>query len=123
MDPNIAPLPNDSPSPTMAAALRARVVDSADRVFLRFDEASWTFTEAHREACRYANLFLGHRDATRPFHVGVLMDNVPEFVFTQAGCALAGATLVGLNPTRTGEFLARELNGRWLEIRPCHQLR
>lgn len=109
MDSNTAPLPSASPSPTMGAALRARAVDSADRVFLRCDDARWTFVETFREACRYANLFLRHRDATRPFHVGVLMDNLPEFVFTQSGCALAGAALIGLNPTRTGEFLARDI--------------
>ncbi|HUI27780.1 MAG TPA: AMP-binding protein [Candidatus Kryptonia bacterium] len=109
MDSNTAPLPNAAPAPTMAAALRARVADSADRVFLRFDDARWTFAETYRVACRYANLFLRHRDVSRPFHVGVLMDNLPEFIFTQSGCALAGAALVGLNPTRTGEFLARDI--------------
>jgi len=99
----------DGPSPTMAAALRARAHDSADRVLLRFREQAWTFAATHREACRYANLFLRQRDATRPFHVGVLMDNLPAFLFTEFGCALAGAALVGLNPTRTGGFLARDV--------------
>jgi len=47
--------------------------------------------------------------AGRPFHVGVLMDNLPAFVFAELGCGLAGAALVGLNPTRTGGFLARDL--------------
>ena len=35
-----------------------------------------------------------------PFHVGVLLENVPEFVFWLGGAALAGATVVGINPTR-----------------------
>jgi len=109
VDSNTAPLPNAAPSPTMGAALRARAMDSGDRVFLRFEDASWSYAQTLREACRYANVFLSHRDSTRPFHVGVLMDNLPEFVFTQSGCALAGAALVGLNPTRTGEFLARDI--------------
>ncbi len=109
MDTQSAQLPLAAPAPTMGAALRARAADSADRVFLRSGAASWTFAEAYRTACRYANLFLRLRDAGRPFHVGVLMDNVPAFVFAELGCGLAGATLVGLNPTRTGEFLARDL--------------
>ena len=29
----------------VAAAMRARAADSADRVFLRFDDARWTFAE------------------------------------------------------------------------------
>ena len=95
--------------PTLAAALRARVADSAERRFLRFEAETWTFADAFREACRYANLFLKVRDPGRPFHVGVLMDNVPAFVFAELGCGLAGAALVGLNPTRTGPFLARDV--------------
>lgn len=109
MDPATAQLPSTPPSPTMAAALRARLADSAGRVGLRFEEANWTFAQVFHEACRFANLFLRLRVPDRPFHVGVLMDNVPAFVFSEFGCALAGATLVGLNPTRTGAFLGRDV--------------
>jgi fatty-acyl-CoA synthase len=94
----------------MAAALRSRAAECGEHVFLRFEEASWTFAETYREACRFANLFLRLRDTERPFHVGVLMDNVPAFVFAELGCALGRATLVGLNPTRTGPFLARDVH-------------
>ena len=102
-------MPPAAPSPTLAAALRDRAADSAERVFLRFEDATWTFAETYGEACRYANVFLQRRDPARPFHVGALMENLPAFVFTQFGCALAGAALVGLNPTRTGGFLARDI--------------
>jgi fatty-acyl-CoA synthase len=44
-----------------------------------------------------------------PFHVGVLLENVPEYVFLLGGAALAGATVVGINPTRRGEELARDV--------------
>ncbi len=98
-----------APPPTVAEALRARATDSGARVFLRADDAQWTFAAAYREACRYANLFLARR-ADGPFHIGVLMDNLPAFVFAELGCALAGATLVGLNPTRTGSALARDVD-------------
>jgi fatty-acyl-CoA synthase len=109
MDLHSTPLPPETPFPTLAEALRVRVADSAARVFLRFEDRSWTFVETYREACRYANLFSRVRDTSRPFHVGLLMDNLPEFVFAELGCGLAGATLVGLNPTRTGAFLARDI--------------
>ena len=44
-----------------------------------------------------------------PFHVGVLLDNVPEFVFLLFGASLAGATVIGINPTRRGEELAADI--------------
>ena len=44
-----------------------------------------------------------------PFHVALLMDNVPEFVFWMGGAALAGAVMVGGNPTHRGDELARDL--------------
>ncbi|MBI4515776.1 MAG: AMP-binding protein [Deltaproteobacteria bacterium] len=109
MDSVTGDLPNAAPAPIMAAALRARLADSAGRVFLHFEDFTWTYAEAFRQACRYANLFLRLRRAGRPFHVGVLMDNLPALVFSELGCALSGAALVGLNPTRTGPALARDI--------------
>ena len=109
MDPVSAQIPATPPSPTMGAALRTRLADSGERVLLHFEGRSWTYAQAFAEACRFANLLLRLREQERPFHVGVLADNVPAFVFAEFGCALAGATLVGLNPTRTGTFLARDL--------------
>ncbi|GAC1311729.1 MAG: AMP-binding protein [Acidimicrobiales bacterium] len=54
-------------------------------------------------------MLLGLRPADAPFHVGVLLDNVPDFVFLLFGAALAGATIVGINPTRRGAELARDI--------------
>src|SRR5439155_20370777 len=59
--------------------------------------------------CRWANLFLDRRHEGRPFHVGVLLDNVPEYLFALGGAALAGATVVGLNHTRQDEHLLRDV--------------
>jgi len=109
MDPTSIQFSSTGPAPTLGAALRARAAECGARVFLRFEDDAWTFAQTHREACRFANLLLKLRKPGRPFHVAVLLDNVPAFVFTELGCALAGATLVGLNPTRTGAFLARDL--------------
>ena len=109
MDPASVDIASATPPATMAAVLRARLADSAERVFLRFEDATWSFAATFREACRFANLFLQLRDTGRPFDVGVLMDNLPAFLFAEFGCALSGAALVGLNPTRTGSFLARDV--------------
>lgn len=106
---SVSPPDMSAPPPTVAAALRARAVDSGERVFLRAETGSWTFSETYRTACCYANWLLARRDPARPFHLGVLMDNLPELVLAELGCALAGAALVGLNPTRTGAALARDV--------------
>ena len=44
-----------------------------------------------------------------PFHVAVMLDNVPEFVFWLEAAALAGAVVVGANPTHRGDELVRDL--------------
>ena len=47
--------------------------------------------------------------AAGPFHVAVLLDNVPEFVFWLEAAALVGAVVVGANPTHRGDELVRDL--------------
>ena len=49
------------------------------------------------------------RPGGSPHHVGVLLDNTPDYLFALGGAAFAGATVVGLNPTRVGEHLLRDL--------------
>ncbi|MER6910654.1 AMP-binding protein [Streptomyces sp. NPDC000594] len=44
-----------------------------------------------------------------PPHVGVLLDNTPEFPLWLGAAALAGAAVVGINPTRRGAELARDI--------------
>jgi fatty-acyl-CoA synthase len=50
-------------------------------------------------------------DARRPgpFHVGVLLENVPEYLYWIGGAALAEAAVVGINPTRRGDELAHDV--------------
>ena len=61
-----------------------------------------------RGAARRAAL-LDERRRPGPFHVGVLLENMPEYVFLLGGAALAGAAVVGINPTRRGEELAGDI--------------
>lgn len=44
-----------------------------------------------------------------PFHVAVLLDNCPDYVYALHGAALVGATIVGANSTHRGADLARDL--------------
>jgi fatty-acyl-CoA synthase len=92
---------------TIGELVRARAGD--ERVGLRFEDSSWTWAEIVDHAVQRAAFFLAHAPADAPFHVGVLLDNIPEFWFTLCGAALAGATVVGINPTRRGAELARDI--------------
>ena len=85
---------------TAADLVLARAGD--DRPGLTFEGRTWSWGEVVEEATRRA-AWIGRR------HVGVLLDNVPEYVFLLAGAALAGGVVIGLNPTRRGEELARDI--------------
>jgi fatty-acyl-CoA synthase len=91
--------------------LRARAADpaTATRPWLRVENERLSFAEAYDGACRWANVLRGLRIPARPFHVGFLLENRLEFVLAQMGAALAGAVVVGLNPTRRGAPLARDV--------------
>src|SRR3954454_24549301 len=92
---------------TIAEIVRARADDT--NVGLRFQDESWTYRELVDACAQRAAFLLAHRPVDAPFHVGVLLDNVPEFWMLLGAAALAGATLVGINPTRRGAELARDL--------------
>jgi len=92
---------------TIAALVRARAGD--ERVGLRFEDGSWTYAELLDGCAQRAAWLLAHKPANRPFHLGVLLDNVPEFWLLLGAAALSGATLVGINPTRRGAELVRDL--------------
>jgi fatty-acyl-CoA synthase len=96
-----------SPTSTVDALIRARQAD--DGVGLVFEEGSWTHRQVvEAQAVRAAALLDLRRPG--PFHVGLLLENVPEFVFWMGGAQLAGAVVVGANSTHRGEELARDLS-------------
>jgi fatty-acyl-CoA synthase len=102
-----APPTFTTPPPSVRDLFRARRDD--DRVGLRFEDASFTWREHDQLARDRAALLLSLRVSGEPFHVGVLLDNVPEFSFLLAAAAYAGATVVGINPTRRGAELERDI--------------
>lgn len=91
---------------TIARLLLARAED--ETTGLRFEDQSWTYAELVRACQQRADLLLSLRQPG-PFHVGVLLDNVPEFPMWLGAAALTGATVVGINPTRRGRELARDV--------------
>jgi fatty-acyl-CoA synthase len=83
--------------------------DLRERPFLRLDEALLTHAEYAAEVARFAALLLERRDPTRPFHLGILLENIPEYLVALGACAVAGATAVGINNTQRGAALRRDI--------------
>lgn len=83
----------------------ARVGDS--RVGLVFEDQMWTWGEVAEESLARASLFRQWGLAGE--HVGVLLDNLPEYFFLLCAAALTGSVIVGANDTRRGEALAGDL--------------
>ncbi|HEV2784408.1 MAG TPA: long-chain-fatty-acid--CoA ligase [Actinophytocola sp.] len=94
------------PTPTVTELLLARERDTNPG--LLFEGQRWSWANHVQECADRAALLRSLRRAG-PFHIGVLLDNVPEFAFLLGGAALAGAVLVGLNTTRRGAALARDV--------------
>lgn len=94
---------------TFADVVRSRRGDSHEG--LRFEGRSWTWDQVIHEACVRAALLktFDVRGARKQRHVGLLMQNVPDFVFWILGAAIAGDVVVGINPTRRGAELAQDI--------------
>jgi fatty-acyl-CoA synthase len=110
-----APAPGQAPlpAPNAAALLRRNGTDeaTASRAAIHFEDRTWTHADYLAESIRWANLFLAHAPSTPDgvLHVGVLLDNTPEYLFALGGAALSGAVVVGLNHTRRDEQLWRDI--------------
>lgn len=91
---------------TLAALVGSRTGDP--HVGLRFEGERWTWGEVVAEMEVRAR-WLAAAMGSGPPHLGVLLDNVPEYLFLLGGAALSGSVLVGINPTRRGEELARDI--------------
>src|SRR5262249_8642302 len=91
---------------TVDAMIRRRRGDP--NVALRFEDAAWTWDEHVRASAARAELACALR-RPGPFHVGYLLENVPETSFWLGAGAVSGATMVGINPTRRGAELAADI--------------
>ena len=92
---------------TIAEFVRARAND--DNTALLHGDSCWSYREFVALCAQRADWLLANR-REGPFHVGIPLDNVPEFPFWIGACALAGATMVGINSTRRGADLERDIN-------------
>jgi len=99
------------PAADAAAILRRNATDPdiRDRPAIKFADQVWTHGEFVAESQRWANLFLDRKPADRALHVGVLLDNTPDYLFALGGAALSGSAVVGVNHTRRDEHLLRDI--------------
>ena len=91
---------------TVAAMVAARAHD--DRTGVLDASGQWTWAQAVEAGATRGALALS-LGGDGPFHVGVLLPNGPEYLFWLNGAALAGAAIVGINPTRRGDALAADI--------------
>ena len=91
---------------TVAELLDLRAGD--DSLGVADADGRWTWREAVAAGDAVAG-WLGALPGEGPFHVGVLLENTPAHLFTIFGAARVGAAVVGLNTTRRGTELARDV--------------
>jgi fatty-acyl-CoA synthase len=101
-------MPSLPAPPSTASELVLQRADD-DRPGLRFEGRAWSWRQVLAEGSARAALLEELRRPGEPFHVGVLSENIPEYLFLLVGAALAGAVLVGVNPTRRGAELAADI--------------
>jgi fatty-acyl-CoA synthase len=93
-------------APTARDLLLRRADD--DHPGLRFEDETFSWAHIIRAGAARGQLALALR-TDGPFHVGLLLENVPDYLFWMAGAALVGAAVVGVNPTRRGAELERDI--------------
>jgi fatty-acyl-CoA synthase len=78
-----------------------------DAVAAHFEDRSHSYRELVAESLRRAALWERLRDAGKPPHVGVLLDNTAEYLFWLGAAAISRSVVVGINATYRGAELAR----------------
>jgi fatty-acyl-CoA synthase len=92
---------------TIAEFVRSRADDDHHPAIM-FEDRSWTYAE-YVAACSDRAAVFAALQVPGPPHIGVLLDNVPEFPMWLGAAALTGSVVVGINPTRRGAELARDI--------------
>ncbi|CAN5435151.1 long-chain-fatty-acid--CoA ligase [soil metagenome] len=92
---------------TVRGQLLARADDDHPGLLAGAD--SWTWREVVQQSATRASVLSALLPPGRPPHVGLLLENTPEFLFLLGGAALGGQVVVGLNHTRRGAALAADI--------------
>ena len=92
---------------TVQQLLRERTADSGPAV--KYHDRVWTWREHVAESARHAATLIDVADSARPLHVGTLLGNTPQMLTAMAAAGLGGYILCGINTTRRGDGLARDI--------------
>jgi fatty-acyl-CoA synthase len=92
---------------TLQQLLRER--SGQDAPALKYGDRVWTWREHLADAVNTAAAVIGVAHPDRPLHVGALLGNTPEMLTAMASAALGGYVLCGINDTRRGAALARDI--------------
>jgi len=92
---------------TVADLLRARFGD--DHAGYVFEGVTVSWDDVVRESTRRAAYLKANLDPDAKPHVGVLLENTPEYLYWIGAAALTGSCIVGINPTRRGAELSRDV--------------
>jgi fatty-acyl-CoA synthase len=94
--------------------------ESKDRPFLMFRQETdeilqVSYADFYRKSLQCGHLIQQKKQeqgigALTRFHVGVFMQNIPEFFYILGGCAFTNSTLVGINNAQVGDKLAFDIN-------------
>jgi fatty-acyl-CoA synthase len=95
---------NQGPT-TFADLLLALAED--DRPGLLHEDGTWTFREVVAQGRLRAALYEEIHQAGKPPHIGVLLDNAPDYLFWLVAAALSGSVIVGINSTYRGAQLTQ----------------
>lgn len=87
--------------------LRARRNDTSSAV--RYDDGEWTWQQHLADAECQAAALLAVMDPRRPMHFGTLLGNTPQMLTAMAAAGLGGFVLCGINSTRRGAALTRDI--------------
>ncbi len=74
---------------------------------LCFEDRSVSYRTWVDESLRRVAVWEELRDPGRPPHIGVLLDNAPDFLYWLGAAAISGAVVVGINSTYRGAELLR----------------
>ena len=98
---------------TIPQLFDAAVAEAGDRVWLRFEERTFTYAQARQQIGRAAAALAGH-GVGRGDLVLAAMQNTPEHLFTWLASAYNGSIVVSANPRSS----AAELAGLRDQVRP-----
>ncbi|HEU0191048.1 MAG TPA: long-chain-fatty-acid--CoA ligase FadD17 [Mycobacterium sp.] len=90
------------------SGLLAPLADVGDRG-IYYEDSFVSWRDHTRGAAALGAALRARLDPARPPHVGVLLGNTPFFSSMLVAAALTGVVPVGLNPTRRGAALARDV--------------